>query len=230
MCPADRHDEPSRQLYRVNINASIEDVWDVLTRQGQPLPFFFGSVLHTTGLCPGAPIRMRTPNNKYTGVVGEVLEFEPPHRYSHTFKFTSLDDPVCNVTYELKQLESSVELTLITERVPPDTKTEKYMAGGGVFITETLKAIVETGRPPLKSRFILLMCAPVTPDDAKADTLDKLATRPARGADIRRRSAGNLSENAPIPRYWKSRTTGRSLLERRQVRAVIDVKYGATQQ
>lgn len=38
------------------------------------------------------------------------------------------------------------------------TKTEKYMADGGRFITETLKSLVETGKPPVKSRFILLMC------------------------------------------------------------------------
>jgi uncharacterized protein YndB with AHSA1/START domain len=148
----------SKQLFRVTINASLQDVWDVLTKEGEPLPFFFGSVLHTTGLKPGAPIRMRTPDNKYTGVVGEVLEFDPPHRYAHTFKFTNLDDPPCKVTYELKKVDAGVELTLISEQIPAGTKTEKYMADGGKFITETLKSIVETGKPSTKSRLILLMC------------------------------------------------------------------------
>ncbi len=144
-------------MNRVLIRASLQEVWDVLTRQGEPLPFFFGSVLHTTGLKPGAPIRMRTPNNKYTGVVGEVLEFDPPHRYSHTFKFTNFDDPTCKVTYDLKQVDDGVELTLTSELVPVGTKTEKYMTDGGKFITNTLKSIVETGRPPLSSRMILLI-------------------------------------------------------------------------
>jgi uncharacterized protein YndB with AHSA1/START domain len=148
----------ARQVYRVVIDAPIQEVWDTLTRQGDPLPFFFGAVLHTTGLAPGAPIRMRTANGKYTGVVGEVLEIDPPHRYSHTFKFTALNEPACNVTYELKEIESGTEFTLITENVPAGTKTEGYMASGGEFITKTLKGVLENGSPPLKSRMILLMC------------------------------------------------------------------------
>ena len=147
--------DTSKQLFRVTIDASLQDVWDVLTKKGEPLPFFFGSVLHTTGLQPGAPIRMRTPDNKYTGVVGEVLEFDPPHRYAHTFKFTNLDDPICKVTYELKELESGVEMTLIAEQISAGTKTEKYMQSGGKFITKTLKMLVEKGKPPFKSRCIL---------------------------------------------------------------------------
>jgi uncharacterized protein YndB with AHSA1/START domain len=149
--------ETTKQLFRVTIRASIEDVWETLTKEGEPLPFFFGSVLHTTGLVPGAPIRMRTPDNKYTGVVGEVLEFDPPYRYSHTFRFTSLDDPPCKVTYELREVAGGVEMTLISEQVPVGTKTEKYMAGGGKFITQTLQSLVETGRPHFKSRMILRM-------------------------------------------------------------------------
>lgn len=149
--------ETSKQVYRITIRAPIQDVWDTLTKDGEPLPFFFGSVLQTTGLKPGAQVRMRTPNNKYTGVVGEVLEFEPPHRYVMTFKFTDLDDPPCKVTHELREVEGGVEYLLISEQIPVGTKTEKYMAGGGKFITETLKSVVETGKPPLKSRMILLM-------------------------------------------------------------------------
>ncbi len=161
-----------KQVYRAVIAATLTDVWDALTQQGQPLPFFFGSVLHTTGLAPGAPIRMRTPNGKYTGVVGEVLEIEPPHRYSHTMKFTHLDDPVCKVTYELKEVGDGVEFTLITESVPIGTKSEKFMAMGGDFIVKTLKSMVETGKPPLKSRLILLMSKltePLTPKICRSE-------------------------------------------------------------
>jgi len=146
-----------RQIYRVVIEAPIEAVWDALTKQGEVLPFFFGSVLHTTGLRPGAPIRMRTPDGKFTGVVGEVLEIDPPHRYSHTMKFTDLDDPICRVTYELKEIEGGVEFTLITEGVPAGTKTEGYMKQGGDFITKALKVYVETGKPTWMARMIMCM-------------------------------------------------------------------------
>ncbi|MCO6458720.1 MAG: SRPBCC domain-containing protein [Pirellulaceae bacterium] len=145
------------QMFRVTINAPIKQVWRQLTQSDVVLPFFFGSVLHTTRLAPGAPIRMRSPDGKYTGVVGEVLEFNPPYRYAHTFKFTNLDDPICKVTYELKEVGGGTELTLTSEEVPVGTKTEKYMGQGGEIIVQTLKAMLETGKPPFKARMIMFM-------------------------------------------------------------------------
>ena len=145
------------QVSRVTINAPINDVWDALTKEGEVLPFFFGSVLHTTTLAPGAPVRMRTPNGKFTGVVGEVLEFEPPHLYSMTFKFTNFDDALCKVTHELKEVDGGTEYTLTSEDIPVGTKTEKNMKQGGDFITKALKTYVETGKPTMLARFIMLM-------------------------------------------------------------------------
>ena len=149
--------ETTRQVFRVTIEAAIEDVWRELTKQDEVLPFFFGSVLHTTRLAPGAPIRMRSPDGKYTGVVGEVLEFEPPHRYAHTFRFTSLDDPPCKVIYELKEVPEGTEFTLICEDVPVGTKTERQMGGGGKIITSTLKSMLETGKPTATARMIMVV-------------------------------------------------------------------------
>lgn len=147
----------NKQIYRVRINAPIARVWDALTRTGEPLPFFFGSVMHTTSLGPGAPIRMRTPDGKFTGVVGEVLEFDPPRRFSHTFRFTSLDDPPCRVTYDLLEVDGGVQFTLTSEDVVVGSKSEKYMKQGSEFIGGTLKALCETGRPTLKQRLMLTM-------------------------------------------------------------------------
>lgn len=147
--------KPERQVCRVVIRANLQEVWDALTRQGEPLPFFFGSVMHTTGLKPGAQLRMRTPDGKYTAVVGEILEFDPPHRFAHTFRFTHLDDPPCVVTYELKEIEGGVEFTLTSDQVAPGTKTAKSMAQGAVFITQVLKSLVETGRPSIGKRLLL---------------------------------------------------------------------------
>lgn len=148
-----------KQVYRVVIQAPVEKVWATLTKTDEVLPFFFCSVLKTTRLAPGAPIRMRTPNDKYTGVAGEVLEFDPPRTFSHTFKFTDLDDPICVVRYVLKPIEGGTEFTLITEGVPVGTKTEKNMASGGKLIVNSLKYYVETGRSPLIAKIIRLVTA-----------------------------------------------------------------------
>lgn len=147
--------EKVKQIHRVMINAPIQQVWDTLTQDGVVQPFFFNSVLHTTSLAPGAPMRMRSKNGKYTGVVGDVLELEPPHLYVTSFKFTNYDDPVCIVRHELKEKDGGTEYTLISEQVPAGTKTAKQMDQGGVFITQTMKAVCETGKPSFGNRMIL---------------------------------------------------------------------------
>lgn len=161
-----------RSYYRVTINAPIHKVWAELTRTDSVLPFFFNSVCRTTGLEPGAPVRMVSKNGKFAAVVGEVLEFDPPHRYAHSFKFTSLDDPMCVVRYVLKEVDGGTEFTLISEGVPLGTKSEKYMTSGSKFIADNLKAWVETGKPTPGGRFALFMmglAAFMTPARCRAE-------------------------------------------------------------
>ena len=146
-----------RDFFRVVIRAPIHKVWAEITRADSVLPFFFNSVCKTPGLAVGAPIRMVSKDGKYASVVGDVVEFEPPYRYAHTFKFTNLDDPVCTVRYVLKEVEGGTEFTLINEGVPAGTRTEKYMTSGGDFITKNLKALIETGKPTPGGRFALWM-------------------------------------------------------------------------
>ena len=136
------------------IKGRIEDVWREITKTDEPQQAMFNGKMHTIGLAPGAPIQMRTPDNKYTSVVGEILEFEPPNRLSHTLKFTPYDDPYCRVTYDLVEVEDGVEFTLTSEDVPADTKTAKDMTRGGDFIVRTLKQIVENGKPALSTRLL----------------------------------------------------------------------------
>lgn len=147
-----------RAVYRIVIDAPIDVVWSTLVKTDEALPFFFGAVCETKdGLKPGASMRMVTPNRKFASVVGEVLEFDPPHRYAHTMAFTPYGDEPCTVIYELKGVEGGVEFSLITENVPVGTKTEKSMADGGPFITQNLKALVETGKPAFSGRMVMML-------------------------------------------------------------------------
>ncbi len=122
---------------------------------------------------------MESKSGKYRSVVGTVLEFSPPHRYSHTFKFTGYEDQPCTVTYELKEVAGGVEFTLMTTNVPAGTKTEKGMAQGGMFICKVFKSVVETGKPGFGHRIMLgLMGAfePFTPKQCKTEnwSFDKI--------------------------------------------------------
>jgi uncharacterized protein YndB with AHSA1/START domain len=147
-----------RQIYKLFIEAPIETVWNTLVKTDEVLPFFFGAVCDTKdGLKPGAAMRMITPDGKYASVVGEVLEFSPPHRYAHTLKFTQWEDAPCTVIYELTEAPGGTEFSLITENVPAGTRTEKSMAQGGGFITQNLKSLVETGKPAFSGKMVMAL-------------------------------------------------------------------------
>jgi uncharacterized protein YndB with AHSA1/START domain len=161
-----------RLISRILIHGRIEDVWREITKTDEPQLAIFGARMHRGSLGPGSPIRMRTRNGKYTSVVGEILEVDPPHRFSHTMKFTAYDDPYCKVTYVLEEVPHGVQFTLISEDVPPGTRTEKGMRRGGDFIAATLKAIVEQGRPPLGTRLlygVMALLVPMTPSRCKTE-------------------------------------------------------------
>lgn len=149
--------DTERLVHKILIQGSIDDVWREITKTDEVQGAMFNMQLHTDGLAPGGKVRMRSKNGKWTGVVGEVLEFDPPRRYAHTFRFTQYDDPPCKVVYELKEVPDGVEFTLISENVPAGTRTAKQMKQGGDMIVKTLKAIVETGKPPLGTRLLYVL-------------------------------------------------------------------------
>lgn len=152
-----------RAVFRITIRGSMEAVWHELTKTDAPQEAFFNNVLHTDGLRPGGQVRMRTISGKYTGVIGEVLEFDPPRKYSLTFRFTDLDDPVCKVVHELRPVADGVEYTLTVEDLPSGTKTAKQMKQGGTMIINTLKRVVETGRPSLGTRMLFVLFKALEP-------------------------------------------------------------------
>ena len=158
--------ETEKFVARIFIEGSIDAVWHEITKTDELQGAMFNMRLHTNGLKMGGQIRMRSADGKYTGVVGEILEFDPPHRYAHTFQFTQYDDPPCTVVYELAEVEGGVEFTLRVEDVPVGTKTAKQMKGGGDFIVKTLKSIVEDGKPALGTRMlfgVFKLMAPLSP-------------------------------------------------------------------
>jgi len=140
--------------FRVIIHGSIDDVWHEITRTDAPIAAFFNSRMDVARLAPGSSLAMRTPDGKYTGVVGEILEFDPPKRFAHTFKFTSYDDPECRVVYDLEEVAEGVQFTLTITRLPEGTKTAKQMVQGGKMIVNTLKHVIETGKPSFGTRVL----------------------------------------------------------------------------
>ncbi|MCB9880422.1 MAG: SRPBCC domain-containing protein [Planctomycetes bacterium] len=141
-------------MFRVTIASTIDAVWNEITKTDEPIPAFFNSRMDVLRLAPGSRLAMRTADGKYTGVVGEILEFDPPRRFAHTFRFTNFEDPPCKVIYSLEEVAGGVQFTLEIEDLPPGTKTAKQMLQGGKMIVNTLKSVMETGRPSMGIRVL----------------------------------------------------------------------------
>lgn len=144
-------------IFRIVIDAPIERVWRELTKTDEAQGAIFNAWLHTTGMAPGGRMQMRTGTGKHVMVDGVIEELDPPHRFVHTHRFTQYDDPVCKVVYELKPVEGGVEVTLRVLEMPVGSRTAKDMQAGGTTILETLKAILENGKPKLSTRLMYVM-------------------------------------------------------------------------
>jgi Activator of Hsp90 ATPase homolog 1-like protein len=146
--------ETTKAVFRIVINGSIDAVWRELTKQGEPQAAVFNAWLHAQTLQIGEKMQMTTRGRTHVLVVGTIIAFDPPTRFAHTFKFTQHDEPECEVIYDLKQLPAGVECTLTVDRMPVGTKTAKSMQTGGTQIINTLKAVVETGKPAFGTRLL----------------------------------------------------------------------------
>lgn len=142
-------------INRTFINAPIETVWSILVATDKALPFFFGSICQTKdGLKKGASFRMVHPNKKIAMVVGEVLQFDPPNVYAHTFQMTNIDEPPCKVTYRLSEKDGGTEFELTIENAIEGGKLFKEMVGAQSFIGGNLKALCETGKPAFTGKMV----------------------------------------------------------------------------
>lgn len=147
----------TKAVFRIVINSSIEAVWRELTKQGEPQAAVFNAWLHAQALQVGQKMQMTTKGRSHVMVVGTITAFDPPTRFAHTFRFTQMDDPECEVIYDLKQVPAGVECTLTVDRMPVGTKTAKEMQAGGDKILALLKSVVETGKVPLGTRVMYAM-------------------------------------------------------------------------
>jgi uncharacterized protein YndB with AHSA1/START domain len=146
-----------KATFKVFIKGPIEAVWREITKTDSVQQCFFNMRLHTPEVKAGKPYQMRTKDNKFVGVVGEILECDPPHRFVTTFKFTKFNDPPCKIIYELKEVAGGTEFVMSFEDLPAGTTTAKQMVQGGTLITNSLKSIVETGQPSFGVRMLYAM-------------------------------------------------------------------------
>ena len=145
-------------IHRTFIKAPRDTVWSTLVATDKALPFFFGAICQTKdGMQPGRRFRMVHPNKKIAMVVGEVIAFDPPQLYAHTFQMTNIDEPPCKVTYTLTEKDGGTEFSLTIENAIEGGKLYKEMVSSQGFIGGNLKSICETGRPAFSGRMVGLL-------------------------------------------------------------------------
>ena len=170
--PAKPAHATEKHVFKIQINGTLNQVWHELTKTDEVQKAMFDSQMHTDKLEPGGTVCMRSVDGKFTGVVGKILALEPQRLFSHTFRFTTFDDPECTVTYELIEKDGGVEFTLISDGVPSGTKTAKQMKQGGTMICNTLKAVIETGKPTFGTRMLYVLfklLAPLNPKRCRSE-------------------------------------------------------------
>ena len=132
------------KVFTIDIAAPVERVWQEITRTNTRCRPMFGTQL-IVKLEPGAPLRHRSMDGKYTFVAGEVVEVSPPTRFVHTFTFPNLPDAPTLVTWELVAIPSGTRLTVTHARFDGETKTYKSIDGGWPTILRLYKQMIETG-------------------------------------------------------------------------------------
>ena len=129
-------------------------VWDEITKTGQIQKALYNTVLETD-LVPGTRLRYYSPDKKRVFVVGEVVEVDPPKRFTHTYLFTMWKGggPTL-VTWELEDEEGGCRVTVTHSGWTPEHKEAAKFAAGWQEILGLLKEDLETGDIPGKTRLM----------------------------------------------------------------------------
>jgi len=134
-----------------NIDASVEKVWNALTKPEIIKQYFFGTQT-TTSWVKGSPI---TFDGNWEGKSyhdkGTVLDVQKNKliRYSYWSSMSGIEDKPENyviVTYKLAGKDGDVELTITQENIP-DEKTKEHSEANWRKVLNDLKKLVETNVP-----------------------------------------------------------------------------------
>jgi uncharacterized protein YndB with AHSA1/START domain len=137
--------EGSMAVFEIYIKTTPERLWEAITDAKQRARYSFG-VETVSDYTPGSSYKGSVP-----GVLdiseGENLEVDPPNRLVQSFNALWSDDVkavgTSRVAWEIRQVGTSCQLTVIHDRLPADANSEVY--GGWPMIISGLKTLLESG-------------------------------------------------------------------------------------
>ncbi|RFU62244.1 SRPBCC family protein [Bacillus sp. V59.32b] len=143
-------------VYVTYIATTPEKLWEALTSSDFTKKYFFGGKIQSDWQEGSSVIYSR---NGQVVDHGEILKCEPYRLLSFTWKIEGDDTPrerPTKVTFELKQMEATVKLTLKHEHLvdadyAEDNDTFRGLNNGWPAILSNLKSLLETGNtlPPI---------------------------------------------------------------------------------
>ena len=133
------------KVYEIYIKTTPERLWEAITDPEMRAKYSFG-VSITSDWTPGSEYSSGVP-----GVIeiaeGENLEVDPPNRLVQTMTALWSDEVKAvgqsRVTWEIRKVGDSCQLTVIHDQLPIDVNDELY--GGWPMILSGLKTLLETG-------------------------------------------------------------------------------------
>jgi len=136
------------------IGVPVERVWAEITKTGRVQRSLYNTVLDTE-LKPGAKLRYYSPDRKRVFIVGEVVEVQPPRKFSHTYWFTMWKGggPTL-VTWELSPEGAGTRVTVTHSGWTEAHEAAQKTGAGWKEILGLLKQELETGTLPFRTRFM----------------------------------------------------------------------------
>jgi uncharacterized protein YndB with AHSA1/START domain len=132
-------------VFEIYIKTTPERLWEAITDPEMRAKYSFG-VSTTSDWTEGSAYRSSVP-----GVIdiaeGENIEVDAPNRLVQTFTALWSDEVKAvgpsRITWEIRQVADSCQLTVIHDQLPIDANGELY--GGWPMILSGLKTLLETG-------------------------------------------------------------------------------------
>ncbi len=142
-------------VYVTYIATTAERLWSALTRGEFTKQYWYGRRIESDWQA-GSPVRFFDGDSDVVTDDGLVLENDPPHRLSYTFRpVESLtgtrDMPYTRVTFSLQAEEGVVKLTLVHDQLQSEAMVEGWRDGWSPILS-SLKTFLETGKPLPRQR------------------------------------------------------------------------------
>lgn len=169
------HEPLPDHVLSIHIAVPVARVWEEITKTGRVQRALYNTVLETD-LVPGSRLRYYSPDRKRVFIVGEVVEVDPPRKFSHTYWFTTwkTGGPTL-VTWELAEEAGGSRVTVTHSGWTAAHAAAKKTGAGWQEILGLLKQELETGGIPRKTRVMyavmnaLLFMMPKTTTRRHAD-------------------------------------------------------------